>query len=81
MPKYLVTFVGGGMPYDPELMAQARALRRAAGGILRRSHRDDRDARPRARAHHRQRLREIADTAHAFVQRFTQPAKAGTARS
>ena len=25
MPKYLVTYVGGGMPYDPELMAQARA--------------------------------------------------------
>ena len=25
MPKYLVTYVGGGMPYDPGLMAQARA--------------------------------------------------------
>ena len=25
MPKYLVIYVGGGMPYDPELMAQARA--------------------------------------------------------
>jgi hypothetical protein len=26
VPKYLVTYVGGGMPYDPELMAQARAV-------------------------------------------------------
>lgn len=25
MAKYLVTYVGGGMPHDPELMAQARA--------------------------------------------------------
>ena len=25
MPKFLVTYVGGGMPHDPELMAQARA--------------------------------------------------------
>jgi hypothetical protein len=25
VPRYLVTYVGGGMPYDPELMAQARA--------------------------------------------------------
>jgi hypothetical protein len=24
-PKFLVTYVGGGMPHDPELMAQARA--------------------------------------------------------
>ena len=25
MPKFLVTYVGGGMPHDTELMAQARA--------------------------------------------------------
>lgn len=25
MPKFLVTYVGGGMPHDPEVMAQARA--------------------------------------------------------
>jgi len=25
MAKFLVTYVGGGMPHDPELMAQARA--------------------------------------------------------
>jgi hypothetical protein len=25
VPKFLVTYVGGGMPHDPELMAQARA--------------------------------------------------------
>jgi hypothetical protein len=25
MPRFLVTYVGGGMPHDPELMAQARA--------------------------------------------------------
>ena len=25
MPKFLVTYVGGGMPHDPEIMAQARA--------------------------------------------------------
>lgn len=25
MAKYLVTYVGGGMPHDPELMAQAKA--------------------------------------------------------
>ncbi|HEY2639673.1 MAG TPA: hypothetical protein VGI66_07275 [Streptosporangiaceae bacterium] len=24
-PKFLVTYVGGGMPHDPELVAQARA--------------------------------------------------------
>ena len=25
MSKFLVTYVGGGMPHDPELMAQAKA--------------------------------------------------------
>jgi hypothetical protein len=25
MPRFLVTYVGGAMPHDPEIMAQARA--------------------------------------------------------
>ena len=39
MAKYLVTYVGGGMPHDPELMAQARAafgkwLEQSGGAVL-----------------------------------------------
>lgn len=38
MAKFLVTYVGGGMPHDPELMAQARAafgewLQRSGGAV------------------------------------------------